>query len=147
MKIYKISKHKKAELEERLRFLETVQKEQVEKFLSENKIAESWHQAASIEAHRNVYEKELNDLRRLLRSCEIIDEGDVDKSKIGVGVNVELRSNEKALNFKIVSSIEADPIKKMISLKSPIGKLLKGKKINDRIILPDTKEYIITRIN
>lgn len=131
--MYKITQQKKMELEERLHFLETTEKDRVLKFLHDNPIAESFHQAASIEAHRNAYEKELNEVRMILKQSEIIDESLVDKTRVSVGCFVEVIIDEEVSRFHIVSSIEANPKDGKISLESPLGFVIKDKKVGDII--------------
>ncbi len=143
---YEISQQKKIELEERLHFLETTEKDRVLKFLHDNPIAESFHQAASIEAHRNAYEKELNELRLILKQCVIIDESKIDKSKIEIGCIVEVEIDNDLQRFQIVSSIEANPRENKISTESPIGSLLKGKKIGDSVVLNSGRKVVVKAI-
>jgi transcription elongation factor GreA len=55
-----------------------------------------------------------------------------NSGQIGVGSIVSIESDGKKTVFHIVGDFEADPKQKKISLNSPIGRALAGKKISDK---------------
>ena len=60
----------------------------------------------------------------------------IDSTKNGVvniGSLVTLLNDGKETNYTIVGDFEADPNQKKISLMSPLGKALEGKKIGDTV--------------
>jgi len=55
---------------------------------------------------------------------------------IGVGSTVRLvRSDGKEFNYTIVGTYEADPMNGKISIESPMGKALMGKKIGEEVVV------------
>lgn len=127
-RVHRISEQKKKELEERLSWLETVEKERVNNLMADNKFYESSRKFAAAVAEKNAYQKEVREVTEILNNCEIIDESQIDKSKVGIGVTVVLEDDEgNVLEYKIVSPVEVDPSQKMISLESPLGVILDGK--------------------
>lgn len=73
-----------------------------------------------------------------------------NKDFIGIGSKVILRNKEKELVIELVGDLEANPAKKKISLLSPIGLALEGKKTGDKIEIttPQGKIfYIVTKIS
>ena len=55
---------------------------------------------------------------------------------IGVGSTVRLvRSDGKEFNYTIVGTYEADPMNGKISIESPMGKTLMGKKAGDDVLV------------
>lgn len=52
---------------------------------------------------------------------------------IDMGCSVEVSTGDKAYNFEIVDSVESYPEKGRISLKSPLGKALKGRSVGEVI--------------
>lgn len=57
---------------------------------------------------------------------------------IGVGSTVRLvRSDGKEFNYTIVGTYEADPMNGKISIESPMGKTLMGKKAGDDVLVND----------
>lgn len=72
-------------------------------------------------------------LEKKLRNARVIDSNDVDVATVSVGSTVriqEMGSGEE-LDYTIVGSVEADPVKNKISNESPVGKALLGHSIGD----------------
>lgn len=74
-------------------------------------------------------------LEKMLRNAELIDEDDLDKTKVGVGSKVTIFDKEfdEEMQFIIVGSAEADPIHGKISNESPLGMSLLGHIVGDDI--------------
>jgi len=66
------------------------------------------------------------ELENLIKSAKIIEKG--KKDQIQIGSIVTLKSKNKKEKFQIVGAPEADPSKGKISIESPLGKTLLGKK-------------------
>jgi transcription elongation factor GreA len=94
------------------------------------------------------------ELERMLQSSIVIDENDntvdVDKVRVGSVVVIEnLLSNQKE-EYKIVSTLEAEPLDNIISNMSPFGTAMIGHKVGEvvRVISPNgLKRYKILEIN
>jgi transcription elongation factor GreA len=73
----------------------------------------------------------------MLSRVKIISADDLPNDKIYILHNVELLDlkTKESFNYKLVSPEEADLDQDKISVSSPLGKLLMGKKINDEIEL------------
>lgn len=68
-------------------------------------------------------------LEKMLRNARIINEDEVDYTKVSVGAKVELLDiefNEK-VEYTIVGTAESDPNNQKISNESPVGRALLGK--------------------
>lgn len=65
-------------------------------------------------------------LKVILESARTYPEKEYKKAEPGCRVSVEQAG--KALHFKLVEAIEANPLKKRISIDSPLGKALLGKR-------------------
>lgn len=62
---------------------------------------------------------------------------------IGVGSKVKLRRGDgKEFNYVIVGTFEADPMNGKISIESPMGMALMGKKVRDEVVVNEQK-YVI----
>ena len=87
---------------------------------------------ASRERQR-MLENQINELKIKLATAEVIDIGEVDKSSVRFGAKVTLENlnNGKESIFSIVGDDEADIISGLLSIESPIGRGLLGKKIGD----------------
>ena len=86
-------------------------------------------------------EERIIKLENMIRKAKIIDENEVPKDQVSVGlkVHVEDMASHEDMEFVIVGSTEADPFAGRISNESLVGQHLLGKKIGDvvEIIVPD----------
>lgn len=76
-------------------------------------------------------EGRIKEIEDTLSTAVIIDESKTPKDVVGVGSVVVVEFEDKKDTFTIVGSAEADPVKKLISNESPVGKALLGSKIGD----------------
>lgn len=74
----------------------------------------------------------IDELTEVVNNAEIIEEG-ASGDTVEVGTTVILTSNGDRHEFKIVGEWEADPMKKLISNESPLGKQLVGKKVGEKV--------------
>ena len=69
--------------------------------------------------------------------------------KVGFGSKVTVELNGKEYVYTLVGTQESDPKKAMISLESPIGIALLGKKVGENalVVMPDRQiEYLVKKI-
>ena len=78
-------------------------------------------------------EDRIAEFEKVLRNAKAMDSKTKGNGFIEVGSKVTLKYNGKKIVYFIVSEIESDPIQKKISLQSPIGKALIGKKKGDEV--------------
>lgn len=83
-------------------------------------------------------EDRIIELENTIKNAEIIEE-DTDSGCVSLGSTVKLydKEFEEELEYKIVGSEEADPIKGLISNVSPLGKALLGSQ-EGQIVVADT---------
>ena len=76
-----------------------------------------------------------DELREMIANAKVIDESEIDHSRISVGSIVVLYNVERAAEFKyhIVGSYETDPANGKISDSSPIGAALLGAREGDTV--------------
>jgi len=76
-------------------------------------------------------------LEKKLRNARVIDSNDVDVATVSVGSTVRIKemSSGEELEYSIVGSVEADPMKNKISNESPVGKALLGHSIDDVVAI------------
>lgn len=74
-------------------------------------------------------------IERILKNAEVIDEDEVDLSTINVGCKVRLYDVEfeEEIDYALVGSTEADPLRGKISNESPVGEALIGSKVGDEV--------------
>ncbi|AIQ26596.1 transcription elongation factor GreA [Paenibacillus sp. VTT E-133280] len=72
-------------------------------------------------------------LEKMLTKAKIVDESQMDLSKVSMGCIVTLNDIEysEKIEYRIVGAAEADVLNNKISYESPLGKELLGKKVGD----------------
>lgn len=95
-------------------------------------------------------DSKIEEVEALIRNAKIID--NISTKSIGVGVSVKLFDYEfdEEVVYHIVASTEIDPLQYKISLDSPIGKALFGRKKGEEVEveLPDgTAKYKVLEIS
>ena len=82
---------------------------------------------------QGLLELEISKLEETLSNARIIDETKLDTSKVLVLSTVKIKNlnNSASMEYKLVAQREADLAKGKISVDSPIGKGLLGKKVGD----------------
>ena len=80
-------------------------------------------------------ELRIEELEKLLKNAEVVDEDEIDLDKVSIGCQVKVYDVDfdEEMEFKIVGSTEANSLKGKISNESPVGKALLGKKIGDTV--------------
>jgi len=74
----------------------------------------------------------IDELGELLKNAEVI-KGTSSHTIVKLGSTVTLHAKGKKDTFTVVGEWEADPKEKKISHESPLGKVLIGKKVGDKI--------------
>jgi len=82
---------------------------------------------------QGMLELKINELEKVLSNARILDTSDLDNSKVTVLSNVTIKNlkTKKELTYKLVSESEADLKAKKISVNSPMGSGLLGKKVGE----------------
>jgi transcription elongation factor GreA len=75
----------------------------------------------------------IDELEVILKQAVIIRDAKVANHAIKLGSTVTLHSNGKKEVFTVVGEWEADPTNKKISHESPLGKVLLGKKVGEKV--------------
>ena len=73
----------------------------------------------------------IEELEELLARAEVIN-GPSKKNQVDLGSTVTVTSKGKEVTYVLVGEYEADPTKKKISIDSPMGQALIGKKVKDK---------------
>ena len=92
-----------------------------------------YHAAKEQQSHNEGRIEEVNDIIARANVIDVTKLSNVGKIIFGSTVNLENLDTGEKLEYKIVGKDEADLKKKLIYLKSPIGKGLIGKNKNDLV--------------
>ncbi len=126
------------ELEDELQELKVVRRREIAQKLKEARaqgdLSENAEYDAAKDEQRDI-ETRIEEIEKILKNVEVIDEDEVDLDKINVGCRVELKdlTDKETVLYSIVGSTEADILNNKISNESPIGIALMGKSIGDTV--------------
>lgn len=124
-------------LEDELEFLSTTRRLEIAKNL---KIAAEFgdlKENAEFDAEKQnqaIVESRIIDIKNILMNCTIVDR-DADADIINIGSEITLFDVEfdEEIEYKLVDTVQADPLNGLISYDSPIGKALMNKCLNETI--------------
>ena len=124
--------------EEELQDLKVVKRREVAQKIKEAReqgdLSENAEYDAAKDEQRDI-EARIEELEKILKNAEVVDEDEVDLERINIGCKVKILDVEynDELEYKIVGSTEANSLKGKISNESPVGKALIGTKVGDVI--------------
>ena len=125
-------------LEDELDNLIVVKRKEVAQKIKEAReqgdLSENAEYDAAKDEQRDI-EARIEEIEKILKNAEIVDEDEVDLETINIGCQVKILDCEfdEELIYKIVGSTEANSLKGKISNESPVGKALIGKKVGDMV--------------
>lgn len=123
-------------LEEELEYLKTVKRKEItEKIkvalgygdLSENS---EYDEAKNEQAFT---EGRIIQLENMLKNAVVVDESEISTDTVSIGSIVKVKDYDfdEEVEYILVGSAEADPMKNKISNESPVGSALMGKKVGE----------------
>ena len=143
----KLTRAGKQKLEEELRNLIEVVRDDVKRQLAEARAQGDLSENADYDAARNrqaEVEGRIKEIETILSNAEIIDEEGKKKSnKIALGstVTIKFLNSGKEETFMIVGTVESDPFNHKISNACPLGEALIGKTHGDIIDVKGKNSY------
>lgn len=131
-------------LEEELKTLITVDREQIKQAISEArdlgdlKENAEYHAAKEKQSH---IEGRILDVQSKLARARVVDASNMKLDKIVFGATVRIYDNQKEseMTFQIVGEDEAMNDPQKISYSSPLGKALIGKEVGDEVVVKAPK--------
>jgi len=127
-------------LQEELDYLVNVRAEENKKEISKARAYGDLSENSEYEEAKNeqgIIHARIEELREMIANAKVIDESQIDESRISVGSIVVLYNVERAKEFTyhIVGSYETDPANGKISDSSPIGLALLGAREGDEVVV------------
>lgn len=125
-------------LKDELDYLESIERPKASQAIAEARdkgdLSENAEYDAAKEA-QGMLELKISKLKEVISTARIIDESQLDTSKVLVLSTVKIKNlaNKMELSYKLVADSEADLKQGKLSVNSPIGKGLLGSKIGDVI--------------
>ncbi len=124
--------------QQELEHLKVVMRQEVAQKIKEAReqgdLSENAEYDAAKDEQRDI-EARIEELEKILKNAEVVDEEEVDLDVINIGCMVKILDVEfnEELEYKIVGSTEANSLKGKISNESPVGKALMGHKAGDTV--------------
>ena len=123
-------------LKDELSFLKTRGRSDMAKQIAEARDKGDLSENAEYDAAKDaqgLLELKISKLEEVLSYARILDESEVDLSKVSVFTCVKIKNvaNKAEIKYTLVSEEEANLKENKISVKSPIGQGLLGKKVGD----------------
>ena len=91
----------------------------------------------------------IKEINTILASTEVVNEPD-SNDEVLFGSEVKLSSGSSNVTYKVVGSLEADPLEGKISDESPIGQALLGAKENETVTIDlpaGSKQFTVETIS
>lgn len=125
-------------LRDELHHLETVERRQATNAVAEAREKGDLSENAEYDAAREaqgLLEMKIAKLKEVIANARIIDESKIDLSKVSILTTVTIKNlnNNAQMRYTLVAENEADLKSGKISVDSPIGKALLGKKVKDKV--------------
>lgn len=123
-------------LEDELQDLKVIRRKEVSQKIKEAReqgdLSENAEYDAAKDEQRDI-EARIEQIEKILKNVEVVDEDEVDLDKVSVGCQVKVLdiTYDEEMEFKLVGSTEASSLKGKISNESPVGKALIGAKVGD----------------
>jgi len=141
-------------LADELDHLKSVGRQEAAKAIAEAREKGDLSENAEYDAAKDaqgMLEMKINHLEKTVANARIISEDDIDISKVGLLTVVTIKNlkMKKEMTFKLVSESEANLKEKKLSISSPIGNGILGKKVGEKakVVTPaGTTEFEIMKI-
>lgn len=137
-KVSYVTKEGLKKLQEELERLQSVERPKISKAIGEaiekGDISENAEYDAAKDA-QGLLEAKIAQLQDTIASCRVIDESQLDTSKVQMLNKVTIRNikNGATMTYTLVSETEADFKAGKLSIHTPIAQALVGKKLGDKV--------------
>ena len=115
--------------------------EEVKEARSHGDLSENFeYYAAKKEKNKN--ESRIRFLERMIKTAQVIDDSS-GEDEVGMNDKIELFIEEDGVTeiYRIVTTVRANSLKRLVSIESPMGKALMGKKTGDRVEIKVNESY------
>ncbi|GBD39669.1 Transcription elongation factor GreA [bacterium HR37] len=142
-------------LQEELHRLKTVERPQVIKLIEQARAFGDLSENAEYESAKDrqgFIEARIKELESKLARAEVIDPSSLpnkDRVMFGVRVTLEEVDSGNVVTYQLVGPDESEPEKGLISVTSPIGRALLGKRVDDEVRVQTPggiREFVILKI-
>ncbi|MCB0641016.1 MAG: transcription elongation factor GreA [Phaeodactylibacter sp.] len=127
-------------LKKELEDMKTLGRQEVARAIAEARDKGDLSENAEYDAAKDaqgLLELKINDLEKTLANARVLDASELDNSEVRVlsKVTIKNKKTKKQIQYQLVSESEADLKTRKISVKSPMGKGLLGKKVGELAVV------------
>ena len=130
-----------AEIDERKLVIRPKAIEEVKVTRAQGDLSENfeYHEAKRF---KNQNESRIRYLERMLKNAHLVDDSSAE-DEVGINntVTVYFEEDDCEEVYRLVTSIRGDSMKGLVSIESPIGQALLGKKAGDRVLVKVNDSY------
>lgn len=140
----KISKQRLLEIKNEIKNKKSYLKHELEEGVKRGGPMDSFKEAAAVSANLQAHNQKLKELENILKDVqELPDVIPGDKIILGKWFEIETITGRK--RYRLVESIEADISKNLLSIESPLGQAVLGKKERQKVVINEN-ELSISRV-
>ena len=135
-----LTKSSKKNLEAELEHLKVVERKEIAQKIKEAReqgdLSENAEYDAARDKQRDI-EARIDEIENILKNAKVTDKRstDFDSVHLGCSVTVTDKATRRKITYKIVSPTDVNSLEKKISVESPIGAGLMGKKVGEEAII------------
>ncbi len=127
-------------LKQELEYLKTVERPKAAQAIAEARDKGDLSENAEYDAAKDaqgMLEKRINDLTKVLANARVLEADQLDTSEVRILTRVRVLNKKtgKEVVYQLVSASEADLKNKKISVSSPVGEGLLGKKVGETAVI------------
>ncbi len=125
-------------LQQEYDYLVAVRRPEVAEHLKEAKSYGDLSENAEYDAAKDEQvqvEERILKLEAMIKNAKVVTEEELTGEQVNMGLSVKIRDTKtkEEFTYQIVGINEADPLNDRISNESPLGKVLIGKKVGDKV--------------
>lgn len=144
--VIELTKEGEAKLHAEYRHLVDIDRPKVLEDLNTARAQGDLSENADYDAARNrqaEIEGRIKELEHIFQNAKVINESQKNTKTVSIGTKVELKdlSDDSVETYTIVGTIEANPLKGLVSNISPLGKAVIGKRVGDICVVKVPSEY------
>lgn len=138
----KISKQKISEIKKEIENKKAYLKNELEEGVKRGGPMDSFKEAAAVSANLQAHNQKLKELENILNDAEELPDY-VSGDEIILGKWFEIESGAGRKRYRLVESIEVDISKNLLSIESPMGIAVLGRKVGEKIMINNNEMTII----
>lgn len=128
----------KKEIENKKRYL----KHELEEGVKRGGPMDSFKESAAVSANLQAHNQKLKELENVLKDVQVLPDS-VPGNEIILGKWFEIENVIGRKRYRLVESIEADISNSLLSIESPLGKAVLGKKEGEKVVINENELSII----